>query len=105
MKRYRNEYIRILRLIESNKRLINKNENEIINLKEKKNNLTQINLNLAENQEENEENKIKLKNLREKLETLTKTEEENKKIYQNIINELNKEINNKKRKIEESKNE
>ena len=35
MKKYRNEYIRILKLIESNKRLINKNENEIIKKKYK----------------------------------------------------------------------
>ena len=105
LNKLKNDYIKILRLIESNKKLINRNEEEIRNLKETKNNLMELNYRLDNNQEQNEKNKEKLKNLREKLETLTKSENECKIIYENAINQLNIEIINKKKKIEECKYE
>ena len=62
----REEYIKYLKLIERNKNIINKNEEEIKNLKEEKKILMETNYELAQNQEKNEEIKKKLKNLREK---------------------------------------
>ena len=80
-----------------------KNEEELMFLRETKNDLSQINYKYSEMKEKNPDERQNLKKIREKFDTVMGSDEDNKKIYNNVINELNKEIQNQLQKVEELK--
>ena len=99
----RDEYIKLIKSIEANKEIINKNEEELISMRETKKDLMEINYKYSQMVEENQEQKQKLKKMREKFGTVYGSDEDNKNVYRNAIFELDKEIRNKLGKIDELK--
>jgi len=99
----RDEYTKLIKSIEANKEIINKNEEELISMRETKKDLIEINYKYSPMVEENQEQKQKLKKLREKFGTVFGSDEDNKNVYRNTIIGLDKEIKNNLGKIDELK--
>ena len=103
LRKVREEYIQIIKDIETNKEMVNKNEEELLSLRDRKSAYMEINYKYEKMKEENVDLKKNLKILREKFKTVMGSDEDNKIIYNSAISELDLEIQNKLKKIEELK--